>query len=120
MPHKINDLSGAGPAAGTSVGTSRAKGTAAASSGAPAAVTPEAPASPDVHITDTASFLASLEPTLREAPAVDAARVAAVRSALEQGHYAVDPGHVATQLTQMEQALGQLSTKGGVTSGDEA
>ncbi len=119
MSHKINDLNGAGPASGTSVGTSRTKGTGAPGAGTPATAAQEAPASPDVHITDTASFLASLEPTLRGAPAVDAARVAAVRNALEQGHYTVDAGHVAAQLTQMEQALGQLSAKSGGTSGDE-
>ena len=62
----------------------------------------------DVHITDSASQLASLEQTLRSLPAVDAARVAQFRTAIEQGTYAVQPRQVADQLVQLEKALGQL------------
>ena len=106
MPHKINELAGASPAASTSLGATRTPGAVAAgSSSSPAEATG---AAGDVHITDTASFLASLEPALREAPAVDAAKVAAIRSALEQGQYTVQPEHVATQLMQIERALGEL------------
>jgi negative regulator of flagellin synthesis FlgM len=67
-----------------------------------------APTTGEVHITDTASQLASLEQSLRDAPAVDAKRVAELRSAIEQGHYTINPEHVATQLMQMEQALAAL------------
>jgi negative regulator of flagellin synthesis FlgM len=71
-----------------------------------------APATGDVHITDTASQLASLEQALREAPAVDSAKVARLQSAIEQGTYQVNPEHVATQLLQMERALAGLDKKG--------
>jgi len=71
-----------------------------------------APATGDVHITDTASQLASLEQTLRDSPAVDSAKVARLQSAIEQGTYQVNPEHVATQLMQMERALAGLDRKG--------
>ena len=71
-----------------------------------------APAPGEVHITDTASQLASLEQSLRDAPAVDSARVAQLQSAIEQGRYTVDADNVASQLMQMERALAALSRKG--------
>jgi flagellar biosynthesis anti-sigma factor FlgM len=63
----------------------------------------------DVHITDSASQLASLEQTLRSLPAVDPARVAYFQSAIEQGTYTVQPRQVADQLIQLESALGHLA-----------
>ena len=106
MSNNIKDLGGGGPAAGTTLGASRpATAVAPDHSGSPAEGTA---AVADVHITDTATWLATLEPALRGAPAVDAARVAAVRAAIEQGQYAVQPEHVASQLLQIERSLGQL------------
>lgn len=70
-----------------------------------------APAKGEVHITDTASQLASLEQSLRDTPAVDSARVAQLQSAIEQGRYSVNPDHIATQLIQMERALASLDSK---------
>ncbi len=106
MSNNINDLTGGGLAAGTSLPGARAATTTAPGAGS-AAAGPTGSGG-DVHITDTASFLASLEPALRGAPAVDAARVAAIRTSIEQGHYSVHPQHIATQLLQIEHALGQL------------
>jgi negative regulator of flagellin synthesis FlgM len=63
----------------------------------------------DVHITDSASQLASLEQTLRSLPAVDSARVSQLQTAIEQGTYTVQPQQVADQLIQLEQSLGELS-----------
>ena len=108
MSHKINDLQGSGPTASTSLGGSRTAGATAVGSNTGPAPAEAAPSTAEVHITDTASRLANLEPALRGAPAVDAARVAAIRAALEQGHYAIRPDHIAAGLVQMEQALGQL------------
>jgi len=73
-----------------------------------------APGSPteSVQITDTASQLAALEQTLRGMPAVDQARVDAVRSAIEQGTYQIAPQHIADQLAQMEQSLASLARPG--------
>jgi flagellar biosynthesis anti-sigma factor FlgM len=106
VPNQINELN-SGPAAGSSLGTARTGGNAPVSSGSPGAAEPGTSGA-DVHITDTASRLASLEPSLRDAAAIDPARVAAVRSAIEQGQYVVKPEQVAGQLLQMERALGSL------------
>lgn len=62
----------------------------------------------DVHITDSASQLAALEQTLHSLPAVDEARVAQFRTAIEQGTYTVQPQQVADQLMQLEHSLSQL------------
>ncbi len=65
-----------------------------------------------VQITDAASQLAALEQALKEMPAVDQARVDAIRSAIEQGTYQVAPQRVADQLAQMEQSLAHLARPG--------
>jgi len=65
-----------------------------------------------VQISDTAAKLASVEQSLRDSPAVDSARVAQLRSAIEQGTYTVNSEHVATQLMQMERALARLGDQG--------
>ena len=105
MPNKISGLSG-DPAA--SIGASRAAektrdpvtgGSSAAESSA---------GTGDVHITDSASQLASLEQAVRNLPAVDPVRVAQLQMAIEQGTYTVQPQHVADQLLQFEQSLKQL------------
>lgn len=111
MSHKINDLHGSGPAAGTSLGGSRTAGATAVGSNSGTVPAEAVASTAEVHITDTASRLANLEPALREAPAVDAARVAAIRAALEQGQYAMKPDQIATGLVHMEQALGQLRAR---------
>jgi negative regulator of flagellin synthesis FlgM len=61
-----------------------------------------------VHITDSANQLASLEQALRNLPAVDSARVSQLQTAIEQGTYTVQPQHIADQLMQLEQSLGEL------------
>ena len=66
-----------------------------------------------VHITGTARQLADLEQVVKDMPAVDEARVAAVRQALEQGTYKVQPERVADQLLHIEQVLAPLGQKSG-------
>jgi anti-sigma28 factor (negative regulator of flagellin synthesis) len=41
-------------------------------------------------------------------PAVNEARVAQFRSAIESGSYTVQSGHVAAQLMQLEHSLAQI------------
>jgi negative regulator of flagellin synthesis FlgM len=66
-----------------------------------------------VHITGTARQLADLEQVVKDMPAVDEARVAAVRQALEQGTYKVQPERVADQLLHIEQVLAPLGQNSG-------
>jgi negative regulator of flagellin synthesis FlgM len=112
MPQKINNLTAGVTSGGTSTPVSPAKD--AARGGSSAA---EATDSGEVHITDTATRLAALEQVLRDSPAVDSARVALLRNAIEQGQYTVNPDHVATQLLQVEHALSPLM--GSSASPDE-
>jgi flagellar biosynthesis anti-sigma factor FlgM len=77
-------------------------------SSAPAPASTSSGDAADVHITDSASQLASLEQTLHSMPAVDEARVAQFRTAIDQGTYTVQPRQVADQLMQLEHSLAQL------------
>jgi negative regulator of flagellin synthesis FlgM len=107
VSNNIKDLGGSGPGAGASLGTSRTSAAVPANTGGTAAESADS-AGRDVHITDTATWLANLESQLRESPAVDTAKVASIRTAIEQGQYTVRPEHVAAQLSQMEHALSKL------------
>jgi negative regulator of flagellin synthesis FlgM len=85
--------------AGKSVSRERDAGASASQSAeAGKAATP-------VRITDQARQLAALERAVQDAPIVNEARVAAVRSAIEEGRYEVVPERVADKLLRMEQEL---------------
>lgn len=58
-----------------------------------------------VRITDQARQLAALERAVQDTPVVNDARVAAVRTALEEGRYEVSPERIADKLLRMEQEL---------------
>jgi negative regulator of flagellin synthesis FlgM len=64
-----------------------------------------------VHITGTARQLVELEQMVKDMPAVDEAKVAAISSAIEQGTYKVSAEKVADSLMQIEQALAPLTGK---------
>ncbi len=70
----------------------------------------EAPGA-NVQITRTARGLAALEQSVRDLPAVDQARVAAIRQRLDDGSYQVDPQRIADKLLRMERDL--ANGKGG-------
>lgn len=59
-----------------------------------------------VQITDQARQLASLEQTVNGLPVVNEAKVAAIRSAIENGSYQVVPERIADQLLRMDRELG--------------
>ena len=112
MPNKINDLSSTSTTGTVPAGVARAAAAPGAGSGG-AAAGDTAATGTEVRITDTATRLAALEQALRDAPAVDQARVAELRSAIEQGRYTVQPEYIASQLLQLEQALAQLPGASG-------
>jgi negative regulator of flagellin synthesis FlgM len=68
--------------------------------------------SQNVQITGTARQLAELEQKVRDLPAVNAERVSQLRTAIEQGTYAVRPQHIADQLMSLERDLGRLPADG--------
>ena len=65
----------------------------------------------DVHITGTARQLVELETMVKDMPAVDEAKVAAISAAIEQGTYKVSADKVADNLMQIEHALAPLNGK---------
>ena len=106
MPNKISSLSSDPAPIGAGRPAARVRDSATGGSSAPGAGS--SASAGDVHITDSASQLATLEQTLRSLPAVDEARVAQFRTAIDQGTYAVQPQQVADQLMQLEHSLSQL------------
>lgn len=58
-----------------------------------------------VSLTGQANHLRELETQLGTQPVVDSQRVAAVRSAVENGTFAVNPERIADKLISLEQAL---------------
>jgi negative regulator of flagellin synthesis FlgM len=58
-----------------------------------------------VRITDQARQLAALEQALNEVPVVNEARVDAIRAALAEGRYEVNPERIADKLLRTEQEL---------------
>ncbi len=102
MANKINGLD----SRPVSVGAGRVARTPDTAPGATS--TPAAPSPGDVHITDSASRLASIEQMLRDMPAMNESRVAQVSRALADGSYTVQPQHIADQLLKLEQSLEQL------------
>jgi negative regulator of flagellin synthesis FlgM len=108
MSNKISNLSGdAAPIGAGRPATAVRDAATGAAAPAPASTSSGDPG--DLHITDSASHLATLEQTLRSLPAVDDARVIQVRTAIEQGSYTVQPRQIADQLLQLEHSLAQLS-----------
>lgn len=65
----------------------------------------------NVQITGTARQLASLEQAVRDAPAVNTARVAQISTALAQGTYTINSQHIADQLVQSDQELAHLGNQ---------
>ena len=63
------------------------------------------PANP-VQITDQARKLAALEQTVNSAPVVNEAKVAAIRTAIENGSYQISPERIADKLLRTERELG--------------
>ncbi len=61
--------------------------------------------STDVQITRTARALAALEQSVRDLPAVDQSRVAAIRQRLDDGSYQLDSQRIADKLLRMERDL---------------
>ena len=63
-------------------------------------------------ITGAARGLAAIEESLRELPAVDELRVAAVKQRLQDGSYQIDPQRVADRLLRMESDLSRAAPLG--------
>ena len=95
------------------------RGTSAVGAGRPVGKVRDVAAEPktaeqqssEVHITGTARQLVELEQVVKDMPAVDEAKVAAISAAIENGTYKVSADKVADNLMQIEQALAPLNGK---------
>jgi negative regulator of flagellin synthesis FlgM len=58
-----------------------------------------------VTLTNSARSLQKIEETVAKAPVVNAAKVAAVKHAINAGTYQIDAGHIADKLLQFERGL---------------
>jgi negative regulator of flagellin synthesis FlgM len=63
----------------------------------------------DVQVTGTARSMAALTQSLLGMPAVDEARVAAVKRRLDSGEYRTDPQRIADRLLHLESDLARRS-----------
>ncbi len=75
------------------------------SDGNAAGATPTPQAGDQIRLTGDAQRLKSLEQTLVSRPVVDSQRVSAVRDAIANGTFTVEPGRIAEKLLGLEQAL---------------
>lgn len=60
-----------------------------------------------VELTSGAKLLERLEKTLAEIPAIDAARVAEVKTAIENGEYQIDADKIADAMLRFDRELGE-------------
>lgn len=68
---------------------------------------PHTPGTDQVTLTPEARQLRTLEAQVAELPVVDTRRVEAVRSALAEGRYEIDPQRIAGKFLQLERALAE-------------
>lgn len=71
----------------------------------PADTSSASPTTDSVSLTGEARQLQALEARIASVPVVDTQRVEAVRSAVEDGSFSVNPARIADKLISLEQAL---------------
>lgn len=101
MTTKIDGLNSRSVQMGTDKKVSSASDATATATPAQAPVAANSP----VRITGQARQLAALEQALNDVPVVNESRVAAIRLAIEQGQYEVNPERIADKLLRTEQEL---------------
>lgn len=63
------------------------------------------PSDDKVTVTDTATRIRQLEANLSTMPDIDNARVQAIRQAISEGSYRIDPDRIAANLLKLEKDL---------------
>jgi negative regulator of flagellin synthesis FlgM len=121
VTNKISGLNSGTAAIGAGRPADKARDVVTGGSSNGSSATAASPAAGDVHITDSASTLATLEQAVRAMPAVDETRVAQIQSAIGAGTYKVQPQHIADQLIHLERTLGRLpNTEEPVASSNDS
>ncbi len=65
------------------------------------------PPSDTVNLTSSAKLLARLDKTLESLPAVNAERVAEIRTAIESGDYEIDSDAIADAMIRLDRSFGE-------------
>lgn len=65
-----------------------------------------APRTDTVNLTNSAKLLERLDKTLASLPAVDSARVAEIKTAIENGEYQIDADAIADAMIRLDLSLG--------------
>lgn len=107
VAHRINGIDSSPVRTAPANGPGR---TAAGAGNGASSGNPTGNAGVEVQITGAARDLAAIEQRLRDLPAIDEQRVAAVRQRLEDGSYRVDAQRIAGRLLGLEQELSRLDT----------
>ena len=105
MPDKISGYKATQPLAPVKGANSATAAADKGSSEASAATTPGAQSADQVTLTESARSLQKAEEAVAKTPVVDAAKVAAVKQAVNSGTYQIDAGRVADKLLQFERGL---------------
>jgi negative regulator of flagellin synthesis FlgM len=105
VPDKISGYKATQPLAPVKGANSATAAADKASTEASAATTPGAQSADQVTLTDSARSLQKAEEAVAKTPVVDAAKVAAVKQAVNSGTYQIDAGRVADKLLQFERGL---------------
>lgn len=69
--------------------------------------TGSAGASDTVEVTSSARLLESLEKSIKDLPAINEARVAEVKAAIESGNYEIDSEALADAIVRFERSFGE-------------
>lgn len=102
MSMKINDVT---PSQTQRTGEGRGAGETQGRGKAVGPTTPGSASGDSVTITQTAQQLNELHDALAKVPVVDTQRVEALRTAIDDGSYEVDPMQVAEKLMRFEEQL---------------
>ena len=65
------------------------------------------PSGDTVNLTSSAKLLARLDKTLETLPAVNAERVAEIRTAIESGDYEIDSDAIADAMVRLDRSFGE-------------
>ena len=71
----------------------------------PAGATAASQSADHVTLTDSARSLHKIEEAIARAPAVDTAKVAAIKQAVSSGTYKIDTGRIADKILKFERGL---------------
>ena len=92
---------------GNKVDETRTTSKVSADTAAPDKAPTAASTSDTVNLTNSAKLLERLDKSLASLPAVDAGRVAEIKSAIENGNYEINADAIAEAMIRLDRSLGE-------------